>query len=66
MTTPTPPRDARNENGAAERPPKKRKMSTHWLYIAVIVAVVAGIAVGLIFGKQAAGLAVIGHRVRRT
>src|SRR6478735_2546352 len=41
-------------------PPKKKKVSTHWLYIAVIVAVIAGIAVGLIFGKDAAGLAVIG------
>ena len=40
--------------------PKRKKVSTHWLYIAVIVAVVAGIAVGLIFGKDAAGLAVIG------
>ena len=40
--------------------PKKKKVSTHWLYIAVIVAVIAGAAVGLIFGKQAAGLAVIG------
>jgi aerobic C4-dicarboxylate transport protein len=41
-------------------PPKKKKVSTHWLYIAVIVAVVAGVAVGLIFGKDAAGLAVLG------
>ena len=41
-------------------PVKRKKVSTHWLYVAVIVAVVAGIAVGLIFGKQAAGLAVIG------
>ncbi len=41
-------------------PQKRKKVSTHWLYIAVIVAVVAGTAVGLIFGKQAAGLAVIG------
>ena len=41
-------------------PKKRKKVSTHWLYVAVIVAVVAGTAVGLIFGKQAAGLAVIG------
>ena len=57
MTTtksPTPP------DPNAEVPVKRKKVSTHWLYIAVIVAVVAGIAVGLIFGKQAAGLAVIG------
>ena len=40
--------------------PKRKKVSTHWLYIAVIVAVVAGAAVGLIFGKDAAGLAIIG------
>ena len=40
--------------------PKRKKVSTHWLYIAVIVAVVAGAAVGLIFGKSAAGLSVIG------
>ena len=57
MTTaqsPTPP------DPQAEVPVKRKKVSTHWLYVAVIVAVVAGIAVGLIFGKQAAGLAVIG------
>ena len=57
MTTtksPTPP------DPNAEVPVKRKKVSTHWLYIAVIVAVVAGVAVGLIFGKQAAGLAVIG------
>src|SRR6476620_2252223 len=41
-------------------PPKKKKVSTHWLYIAVIVAVVAGVAVELIFGKDAAGLAILG------
>jgi aerobic C4-dicarboxylate transport protein len=40
--------------------PKKKKVSTHWLYIAVIVAVVAGVAVGLIFGKSAGGLSIIG------
>src|SRR6478752_10472663 len=40
--------------------PKRKKVSTHWLYVAVIVAVVAGAAVGLIFGKSAAGLSVIG------
>jgi aerobic C4-dicarboxylate transport protein len=38
----------------------KKKVGTHWLYIAVIVAVVLGIAVGLIFKKDAAGLATIG------
>jgi aerobic C4-dicarboxylate transport protein len=58
MTTksPTPP-----EPGSRDSvPTKRKKISTHWLYVAVIVAVVAGTAVGLIFGKDAAGLAVIG------
>src|SRR3954465_5851670 len=32
---------------AAQEPPKKRD-KTHWLYIAVIVAVVAGVAVGIL------------------
>src|SRR6478752_4972443 len=57
MTTKSP---APNSNGSVDAAPPRKKVSTHWLYIAVIVAVVAGIAVGLIFGKQAAGLAVIG------
>src|SRR6476660_10460186 len=59
MTTTKPPvsPDARTTE---VDPGKRKKVSTHWLYVAVIVAVVAGIAVGLIFGKQAAGLAVIG------
>ncbi|SDP44624.1 aerobic C4-dicarboxylate transport protein [Nakamurella panacisegetis] len=41
-------------------PAPRRKIGAHWLYLAVIVAVVAGTAVGLIFGKHASGLAVIG------
>src|SRR6187551_151071 len=58
MTTMQPPP---TETGATvDSEPKRKKVSTHWLYVAVIVAVVAGTAVGLIFGKQAAGLAVIG------
>ena len=48
------------EDSAPGTPPKRKKVSTHWLYVAVIVAVVAGTAVGLIFGKDAAGLSVIG------
>ncbi|MET3805903.1 aerobic C4-dicarboxylate transport protein [Nakamurella sp. UYEF19] len=40
--------------------PAKKKLGAHWLYLAVIVAVVAGTAVGLIFGKNASGLAIIG------
>lgn len=47
-------------SGAAVADKPRKKLSTHWLYIAVIVAVVAGIAVGLIFGKSAGNLAVIG------
>ena len=56
-TTKSPPPDS---DGTIDSAPKRKKVSTHWLYIAVIVAVVAGTAVGLIFGKDAAGLAVIG------
>ena len=57
MTTTKPPTP---HSGQVDEQPKRKKVSTHWLYIAVIVAVVAGVAVGLIFGKHAAGLAVIG------
>ncbi len=39
---------------------RRKKIGTHWLYIAVIIAVVLGTAVGLIFGKDAGGLAIIG------
>ncbi|MEO5835010.1 MAG: cation:dicarboxylase symporter family transporter [Nakamurella sp.] len=44
----------------ADAKPRKKKIGTHWLYVAVIVAVVLGTAVGLIFGKNAGGLAIIG------
>jgi aerobic C4-dicarboxylate transport protein len=57
MTTMQPPPEP---GGTTDTEPKRKKVSTHWLYIAVIVAVIAGIAVGLIFGKDAAGLAIIG------
>src|SRR6478735_7473018 len=56
-TTKSPPPDSSEQ---VDTEPKRKKVSTHWLYIAVIVAVIAGIAVGLIFGKDATGLAVIG------
>ena len=56
---PGPPRQTRTPSGTGTTP-KRKKVSTHWLYVAVIVAVVAGAAVGLIFGKDAAGLAIIG------
>ncbi len=49
-----------SQSGTVAEAPKRKKVSTHWLYVAVIVAVVAGAAVGLIFGKDAAGLAIIG------
>ncbi|HEY7812087.1 MAG TPA: cation:dicarboxylase symporter family transporter [Nakamurella sp.] len=56
-TSGTPPT---NTGAQVADKPKRKKANTHWLYIAVIVAVVAGAAVGLIFGKDAAGLSVIG------
>ena len=59
MTTTKPPTTTQVRTVDAE-PPKRKKIGTHWLYVAVIVAVVAGTAVGLIFGKDAAGLSVIG------
>lgn len=40
--------------------PKVKKDRTHWLYIGVIIAVIAGIAVGLIIPDQAKGLATLG------
>ena len=52
MTDQTPPVAA---PPADSEPKKQRRDRTHWLYIAVIVAVVAGIAVGLIFGKGPPG-----------
>lgn len=39
---------------------KPRRDNTHWLYIAVIVAVVAGVLVGGFGGKSVAGLAILG------
>jgi aerobic C4-dicarboxylate transport protein len=41
-------------------PKKPRKDRTHWLYIAVIVAVIGGIIVGGVGGKSVAGLAILG------
>ncbi|MCF1764885.1 cation:dicarboxylate symporter family transporter [Corynebacterium argentoratense] len=40
--------------------PKRKKDNTHWLYIGVIVAVIAGIAFGLIAPETAAGFKVVG------
>lgn len=50
--------DAENRNPAPE--PKKKRDKTHWLYIAVIIAVVAGIIVGLTAKDFASDLAVLG------
>ena len=59
MTTLKPPPPTR-QSARVDARRRRKKVSTHWLYVAVIVAVVAGAAVGLIFGKDAAGLSVIG------
>lgn len=42
---------------SAKRP---KKDNTHWLYIAVIIAVIAGIAVGLIAPEMAKGFKILG------
>ena len=47
MASPTPESDP-DRQGSGTAPPKKRDR-THWLYIAVIVAVALGIVVGLVF-----------------
>jgi aerobic C4-dicarboxylate transport protein len=43
-----------------DAPPAKRRDRTHWLYIAVIVAVLLGIAVGFAFPEFAVGLKWLG------
>src|SRR3954466_9460072 len=48
---------ASTEPGA---PAKPRRDRTHWLYIAVIVAVALGILVGLVFPEFATGLKWLG------
>jgi aerobic C4-dicarboxylate transport protein len=40
----------------ADAPPTARRDCTHWLYIAVIVAVLLGIAVGFAFPEFAVSL----------
>jgi aerobic C4-dicarboxylate transport protein len=45
---------------SADAPPTKRRDRTHWLYIAVIVAVLLGIAVGFVFPEFAVGLKWLG------
>ena len=57
-TGPVTPQDA-----GTDIPRTRKNISRHRLYVGVIVAVVAGTAVGLIFGQQAAGLAVLGSAI---
>ena len=45
---------------SSDAPPIKRRDRTHWLYIAVIVAVLLGIAVGFAFPEFAVGLKWLG------
>ena len=45
--------------------PRRRRDRTHWLYIAVIVAVLAGIAVGLVFARGRQGRRRARHDVRQ-
>jgi aerobic C4-dicarboxylate transport protein len=45
---------------SSEAPPTRRRDRTHWLYIAVIVAVLLGIAVGFAFPDFAVGLKWLG------
>jgi aerobic C4-dicarboxylate transport protein len=40
--------------------PKKKRDKTHWLYIAVIIAVIAGVIVGLVWKDFGVSLAVLG------
>ncbi|MGV8872101.1 MAG: cation:dicarboxylate symporter family transporter [Rhodococcus sp. (in: high G+C Gram-positive bacteria)] len=48
----------RFDNPPAE--PKKKRDKTHWLYIAVIIAVIAGVIVGLLWKDFGVSLAVLG------
>jgi aerobic C4-dicarboxylate transport protein len=44
----------------ADAPPAKKRDRTHWLYIAVVIAVLLGIAVGFAFPEFAVGLKWLG------
>src|SRR3954453_19478255 len=44
-----------------EKPPKQKRDRTHWLYILVIIGVVAGIIVGLVSPDLAKNLGVLGE-----
>lgn len=51
-----------NAAGTADFPatPRKKRDRTHWLYISVIIAVVAGVAVGLIWPEVGKDIGVLG------
>ncbi|NMN99641.1 cation:dicarboxylase symporter family transporter [Gordonia sp. TBRC 11910] len=51
---------AQHTAGSEQTPPAKRRDRTHFLYIAVIVAVVAGVIVGLVFPQAGKDLSVLG------
>src|SRR4051794_41275385 len=48
------------ESTSTETRPERRRDRTHWLYVAVIAAVVLGIAVGFAFPDFAVGLKWLG------
>ncbi len=45
---------------AEQTKPEKKRDRTHWLYIMVIVAVVAGVVVGLVAPETGSALGVLG------
>jgi aerobic C4-dicarboxylate transport protein len=49
------------EHVDTDNPPKKKRDKTHWLYIMVIVAVIAGIVVGLVAPDTGKSLGVLGE-----
>jgi aerobic C4-dicarboxylate transport protein len=49
-----------SETVATDTPARPRRDRTHWLYIAVIVAVILGIVVGFAFPDFAVGLKWLG------
>ncbi|MPR00560.1 cation:dicarboxylase symporter family transporter [Modestobacter sp. I12A-02628] len=57
---PTPPSGGSPGAPASGEPVREKRDKTHWLYIAVIVAVVLGIAVGLLFKDFAVDLKWLG------
>jgi aerobic C4-dicarboxylate transport protein len=55
-----PPSSTPSGTDESTTPTRRRKVGPHFLYLAVIVAVVAGTAVGLILGPDAKGLSELG------